>query len=107
MDRRSTQNVVDGKSCSSGPLPLLQRAPLGLPSWSASSARPSSWSRSSVWAELEAALARISRQDCSKLKGTEFDIVTRRLVRDGDMRYPLRSDERKVGIGATVQVVDY
>jgi len=57
--------------------------------------------------ELEAALARISRQDCSKLKGTEFDIVTRRLVRDGDMRYPLRSDERKVGIGATVQVVDY
>ena len=58
-------------------------------------------------AELEAALSRISRQDCSKLKGTEFDIVTRRLIRDGDTRYPLRSDERKVGIGATVQVVDY
>ena len=57
--------------------------------------------------ELEAALSRISKQDRSKLKGTEFDIVTRRLVRDGDMRYPLRSDERKVGIGATVQVVDY
>jgi len=57
--------------------------------------------------ELEAALAHISRQDRSKLKGTEFDIVTRRLVRDGDLRYPLRSDERKVGIGATVQVVDY
>ena len=57
--------------------------------------------------ELDAALDRISRQDCSKLKGTEFDIVSRRLVRDGDMRYPLRSDERKVGIGATVQVVDY
>ena len=57
--------------------------------------------------ELEAALARISRQDCSKLKGTEFDIVTRRLIRDGDTRYPLRSDERKVGIGATVQYVEY
>ena len=58
-------------------------------------------------AELEAALARISRQDCSKLKGTEFDIVTRRLVREGDMRYPLRSDERKVGISATVQYTEY
>ena len=58
-------------------------------------------------AELEAALSRISRQDCSKLKGTEFDIVTRRLVRDGDTRYPLRSDERKVGIGATCQYVEY
>lgn len=57
--------------------------------------------------ELEAALARISRQDCSKLKGTEFDIVTRRLIRDGDTRYPLRSDERKVGIGATTQYVEY
>ena len=43
---------------------------------------------------IEAALDRISRQDRSKLKGTEFDIVTRRLKRDGDMRYPLRSDER-------------
>ncbi len=57
--------------------------------------------------ELDAALDRISRQDCSKLKGTEFDIVTRRLKRDGDMRYPLRSDERKVGIGATTQYVEY
>jgi hypothetical protein len=56
-------------------------------------------------AELESALDRISRQDCSKLKGTEFDIVTRRLKRDGDMRYPLRSDERKVGIGGTCQYV--
>ncbi len=56
---------------------------------------------------LEAALDRISRQDCSRLKGTEFDIVTRRLIRDGDMRYPLASDERKVGIGARVQRVDY
>ena len=55
--------------------------------------------------ELEAALDRISRQDCSKLKGTEFDIVTRRLKRDGDMRYPLRSDERKVGIGGSCQYV--
>jgi hypothetical protein len=51
--------------------------------------------------ELDAALDRISRQDCSKLKGTEFDIVTRRLKRDGDMRYPLRSDELMVGIGGT------
>ena len=57
--------------------------------------------------ELEAALARVARQDCSKLKGTEFDIVTRRLIRDGDTRYPLRSDERKVGIGATTQYVEY
>jgi len=57
--------------------------------------------------ELESALARVARQDCSRLKGTEFDIVTRRLIRDGDMRYPLASDERKVGIGATVQRVDY
>lgn len=58
-------------------------------------------------AALEAALSRISRQDCSRLKGTEFDIVTRRLIRDGDTRYPLASDERKVGIGARVQRVDY
>lgn len=57
--------------------------------------------------ELESALARIARQDCSRLKGTEFDIVTRRLIRDGDTRYPLRSDERKVGIGATCQYVEY
>jgi hypothetical protein len=56
---------------------------------------------------LEAALERIARQDCSRLKGTEFDIVTRRLIRDGDMRYPLASDERKVGISATVQRIDY
>ena len=51
--------------------------------------------------ELEAALSRVSRQDCSRLKGTEFDIVTRRLERDGDMRYPLAADERKVGIGGS------
>ena len=57
--------------------------------------------------ELEAALDRISRQDCSRLKGTEFDIVMRRIQRDGDMRYPLAADERKVGISATVQVVEY
>ena len=57
--------------------------------------------------ELESALARIARQDRSKLQGTEFDIVTRRLKRDGDMRYPLRSDERKVGISATTQFVEY
>jgi hypothetical protein len=56
--------------------------------------------------ELEAALDRVSRQDCSKLKGTEFDIVMRRIEREGDMRYPLAVDERKVGISATVQVVD-
>ena len=58
-------------------------------------------------AALESALARVARQDCSRLKGTEFDIVTRRLIRDGDNRYPLASDERKVGIGATVQRIDY
>ena len=57
--------------------------------------------------ELESALARISRQDHSRLKGTEFDIVTRRLRRDGDTRYPLGPGERKVGIGATTQVVEY
>ena len=57
--------------------------------------------------ELDAALDRVSRQDCSKLKGTEFDIVTRRLVRDGDTRYPLRSDERKVGIGGRTLYVEY
>jgi hypothetical protein len=57
--------------------------------------------------ELEAALDRVSRQDRSKLQGTEFDIVMRRIKREGDMRYPLRADERKVGISATVQVVDY
>jgi len=58
-------------------------------------------------ADLEAALARVSRQDCSRLKGTEFDIVMRRIERDGDTRFPLRSDERKVGIGATTQYVEY
>ena len=57
--------------------------------------------------ELEAALARVSRQDCSRLKGTEFDIAMRRIARDGDTRYPLAADERKVGIGATVKVVEY
>jgi hypothetical protein len=57
--------------------------------------------------ELESALARVSRQDCSRLKGTEFDIATRRILRDGDTRYPLAADERKVGIGATVKVVEY
>jgi len=58
-------------------------------------------------ADLESALARVARQDCSRLKGTEFDIVMRRLDRDGDNRYPLRSDERKVGIGATTKYVEY
>jgi hypothetical protein len=57
-------------------------------------------------AELESALARVSRQDCSRLKGTEFDIVTRRLERDGDMRYPLAADERKVGIGGTTPMTE-
>ena len=57
--------------------------------------------------ELEAALARVAKQDCSKLKGTEFDIATRRIRRDGDSRYPLAVDERKVGISATVRVVEY
>ena len=52
-------------------------------------------------ADLEAALSRVARQDCSRLKGTEFDIVTRRLERDGDMRYPLAADNRKVGIGGS------
>ena len=56
--------------------------------------------------ELESALDRVSRQDRSKLQGTEFDIVMRRIKREGDMRYPLAADERKVGISATVQVVD-
>jgi hypothetical protein len=50
---------------------------------------------------LESALARVARQDCSRLKGTEFDIVMRRIERDGDTRFPLAPDERKVGIGAT------
>jgi len=58
-------------------------------------------------ADLESALSRVARQDRSRLKGTEFDIVMRRIVRDGDMRYPLLADERKVGIGSTTKVVDY
>ena len=56
--------------------------------------------------DLEAALARISKQDRSKLKGTEFDIAMRRMQRDGDDRYKLGVAERKVGISATVRVVD-
>jgi hypothetical protein len=52
-------------------------------------------------AVLESALERVARQDCSRLKGTEFDIAMRRMARDGDTRYPLAADERKVGIGAT------
>jgi len=58
-------------------------------------------------AALESALARVARQDCSRLKGTEFDIAMRRIVREGDMRYPLLADERKIGIGSTTKVVDY
>jgi len=54
-------------------------------------------------ADLESALARVARQDCSRLKGTEFDIVTRRLERDGDTRYQLEVDERKIGIGSSIR----
>ena len=57
--------------------------------------------------ELESALARVARQDCSRLKGTEFDIVMRRMQRDGDDRFKLGVAERKVGISATTQVVGY
>ncbi len=57
--------------------------------------------------ELESALDRVSRQDHSRLKGTEFDIVMRRLQRDGDDRYKLLVAERKVGISATTRVVGY
>ena len=57
--------------------------------------------------ELESALERISRQDCSRLKGTEFDIVMRRIQRDDDTRYPLGVAERKFGISATTRVVGY
>ena len=57
-------------------------------------------------AELEAALARVARQDCSRLKGTEFDIVTRRLERDGDTRYKLAIDDRKVGIGGETPMTE-
>ena len=58
-------------------------------------------------AELEAALARVARQDCSKLKGTEFDIVMRRLQREGDDRFKLAVANRKPGISATTRVVGY
>ena len=58
-------------------------------------------------AELESALARVARQDCSRLKGTEFDIVMRRIERDGDDRYKLGVAERKHGISATTRVVGY
>lgn len=57
-------------------------------------------------ADLESALARVSRQDCSRLKGTEFDIVTRRLVRDNDTRYPLAADNRKVGIAGSTPMTE-
>jgi hypothetical protein len=57
--------------------------------------------------DLEAALGRVARQDCSRLKGTEFDIVMRRLQRDGDERYKLGVGERKVGISATTRVQGY
>ena len=57
--------------------------------------------------DLEAALSRVARQDCSKLKGTEFDIVMRRMARDGDDRYKLGVAERKVGISATTKIVGY
>ncbi len=57
--------------------------------------------------ELESALDRVSRQDHSKLKGTEFDIVMRRLQRDGDDRYKLGVAERKFGISATTRVEGY
>jgi len=55
-------------------------------------------------AALEAHLARVARQDRSKLQGTEFDIVMRRIEAWGDTRYPLAADERKVGIGSTTQM---
>ena len=51
--------------------------------------------------QLDQALERVARQDCSRLKGTEFDIAMRRMEREGDDRYKLAPDERKVGIGAT------
>ncbi|MDQ6727344.1 MAG: hypothetical protein M3066_14435 [Actinomycetota bacterium] len=57
--------------------------------------------------DLESALARVARQDCSRLKGTEFDIAMRRIVREGDTRFPLAADERKIGIGSTTKVVEY
>ena len=57
--------------------------------------------------ELDGALERISRQDLSKLKGTEFDIAMRRMQRDGDDRYKLGVAERKVGISATTMVQGY
>ncbi len=57
-------------------------------------------------ADLESALARIARQDCSRLKGTEYDIAMRRIVSEGDTRFPLAADERKIGIGSTTRVVE-
>lgn len=51
-------------------------------------------------AALESALNRVAQQDCSRLKGTEFDIVMRRIEAEGDTRFPLPIDERKVGISA-------
>jgi hypothetical protein len=48
--------------------------------------------------ELESALSRVSRQDCSRLKGTDFEIAMRRIERTGDTRYPLGVHERKVGL---------
>lgn len=57
-------------------------------------------------AELESALARVARQDVSRLKGTEFDIVTRRLEADGDTRYKLAIDDRKVGIAGETPMTE-
>ena len=56
---------------------------------------------------LESALDRVSRQDYSKLKGSEFDIVMRRIERDGDDRYKLAVSNRKPGISASTRVVGY
>ena len=57
--------------------------------------------------ELDGALERVSRQDHSKLKGTEFDIVMRRIQAEGDDRYKLSVGNRKPGISATTRVVGY
>jgi hypothetical protein len=48
--------------------------------------------------ELESALSRVARQDCSRLKGTNYEIAMRRMERTGDTRYPLGADERKTGL---------
>lgn len=37
--------------------------------------------------ELEAALARISRQDCSGLGGTNYQVAQRRIERENDTRF--------------------